>query len=135
MEPPKAPSLWQRPTPPDNQPWTNQTHYVVGLRVTYQNLLYKCLQDHASQADWTPKVTRTLWQHVPDASVVIDPSIAPPNPVIDSLEDGQPRTVGSLAGPDGPEQLVMDEIALQALSDADLQAFNTRWEGVTLAGA
>ena len=132
-EPPNVPALWQRPTPADNQPWTNQTHYTVGLRVTYQNLLYRCQQEHVSQPDWTPNVARTLWTNVPDATIVIDSSITPPDPVIDSFEDGRPRTVGAVGVPgEAPDKLVLEEISLAPMSDADLQAFNTRWGGVTL---
>lgn len=35
--------------------------YSVGDRVQYNGTLYKCIQAHTSQADWTPNVTPALW--------------------------------------------------------------------------
>ena len=35
--------------------------YVVGDRVRYSGKLYKCVQAHTSQADWTPEATPALW--------------------------------------------------------------------------
>ena len=35
--------------------------YVVGDRVRYGNTLYKCVQSHTSQSDWTPDATPALW--------------------------------------------------------------------------
>jgi hypothetical protein len=37
------------------------TEYKVGDRVRYFNLLYKCVQAHTSQPDWTPDVVPALW--------------------------------------------------------------------------
>ena len=33
-------------------------------RVQYDGLLYKCVQSHTSQADWTPSATPALWVQV-----------------------------------------------------------------------
>ena len=33
-------------------------------RVQYHNLLYKCVQSHTSQGDWTPDITPALWTEV-----------------------------------------------------------------------
>ena len=35
--------------------------YSVGDRVQYNGTLYKCIQAHTSQADWTPDATPALW--------------------------------------------------------------------------
>ena len=35
--------------------------YAVGDRVKYNGLLYRCVQAHTSQADWTPDVVPALW--------------------------------------------------------------------------
>lgn len=35
--------------------------YVVGDRVRYNSTLYKCVQAHTAQADWTPDATPALW--------------------------------------------------------------------------
>lgn len=46
--------------------------YEKGDRVRYNGTLYKVLQDHTSQADWTPDITTSLYAKVliPDASVI-----------------------------------------------------------------
>lgn len=48
--------------------WTIK-EYAVGDRVRYGDLLYKCLQNHTSQADWTPDVAVSLWVRVDDPSI------------------------------------------------------------------
>ena len=35
--------------------------YSVGDRVQYNGVLYKCIQSHTAQSDWTPDVTPALW--------------------------------------------------------------------------
>lgn len=35
--------------------------YAVDDRVQYGGILYKCVQAHTSQADWTPDATPALW--------------------------------------------------------------------------
>ena len=41
--------------------WEEGKAYAVGDRVQYNELLYRCVQAHTSQADWTPDVTPALW--------------------------------------------------------------------------
>lgn len=41
--------------------WEVGVDYAVGDRRQYNGLLYKCLQAHKSQADWTPDVAVSLW--------------------------------------------------------------------------
>lgn len=43
--------------------WT-LTSYAVGDRVRYNEKLYKCVQAHTSQTDWTPDATPALWTKV-----------------------------------------------------------------------
>ena len=43
--------------------------YAVGDRVRYEDTLYKCLQAHTSQTDWTPDVAVSLWVRVDDPSI------------------------------------------------------------------
>lgn len=38
--------------------------YVVGDRVLYNNILYKCITAHTSQASWTPAAAPSLWTKV-----------------------------------------------------------------------
>lgn len=43
------------------QPWEEDTAYSVGDRRQYDGLLYRCVQAHTSQEDWTPPVVPALW--------------------------------------------------------------------------
>ena len=42
-------------------PWAENTKYVIGNLRTFGEKLYKCVQNHTSQADWTPDKTPALW--------------------------------------------------------------------------
>ena len=48
--------------------WTIK-EYAVDDRVRYEDTLYKCLQAHTSQTDWTPDVAVSLWVRVDDPSI------------------------------------------------------------------
>ena len=41
--------------------WTTGTAYTVDERIRYNSTLYRCVQAHTSQADWTPDATPALW--------------------------------------------------------------------------
>lgn len=41
--------------------WEPEVDYVIGDRRQYDDLLYRCIQAHTSQADWTPDVVPALW--------------------------------------------------------------------------
>ena len=41
--------------------WQANTLYSIGDRCQYNNLLYRCVQAHTSQADWTPPTVPALW--------------------------------------------------------------------------
>ena len=41
--------------------WAIGRAYAVDDRVQYGGILYKCVQAHTSQADWTPDITPALW--------------------------------------------------------------------------
>ena len=45
-------------------PWQSDKAYALGDRVQYSELLYKCVQAHTSQSDWTPDATPALWVRV-----------------------------------------------------------------------
>lgn len=53
--------------------WNVPADYVVGDRVRYNGLLYKCLQSHTSQATWTPTDAPSLWAQV----LIPDPEVIP----------------------------------------------------------
>ena len=41
--------------------WLASTAYSMSERIRYNGILYRCVQAHTSQADWTPDVTPALW--------------------------------------------------------------------------
>ena len=41
--------------------WAADTAYTAGYKVQHGGTLYKCVQAHTSQADWTPDATQALW--------------------------------------------------------------------------
>ena len=44
--------------------WVVGKAYAVNDRAQYNGTLYKCIQAHTSQADWTPDATQALWKTV-----------------------------------------------------------------------
>lgn len=44
--------------------WATDTAYTADERVSYADKLYRCVQSHTSQADWTPDATPALWTEV-----------------------------------------------------------------------
>ena len=44
--------------------WVADTAYAADDRIRYGEKLYRCVQSHTSQADWTPDVTPALWTEV-----------------------------------------------------------------------
>ena len=50
-------------------PWRTAVQYAAGDRVQYEGNLYKCLQAHTSQPDWTPDAAVSLWVRVDDPSI------------------------------------------------------------------
>lgn len=53
--------------------WDDSAKYETGDRVRFQNILYKCLQDHIAQPTWSPIVTPSLWAKV----LIPDPEVIP----------------------------------------------------------
>lgn len=53
--------------------WNSEHAYAVGDRVRYEDVLYKCLQAHQAQADWTPTDAPSLWARV----LIPDPEVVP----------------------------------------------------------
>ena len=51
------------------EPWVASKAYAVGDIVSYNGLLYRCVQAHTSQADWTPDLTPALWTRIADPTV------------------------------------------------------------------
>ena len=44
--------------------WEAGRPVIVGERLQYEGKLYKCLQEHTTQADWTPDKTPALWKQI-----------------------------------------------------------------------
>lgn len=53
--------------------WDKAGSYAVGDRVTYEGVLYKCLQAHTAQETWTPTAAPSLWAKV----LIPDPDVIP----------------------------------------------------------
>lgn len=52
--------------------WKSGVNYTAGKRLEYNGTIYKVLQDHTSQDDWTPDAAPSLFAKVliPDSSVI-----------------------------------------------------------------
>ena len=52
--------------------WKEEIEYAIGERVIYNDILYKVLIAHTSQATWTPDVSASLFAKVliPDADII-----------------------------------------------------------------
>lgn len=44
--------------------WHTNTAYAIGDRIRYNDTLYKCVQAHTSQDDWTPPTVPALFVEV-----------------------------------------------------------------------
>lgn len=47
-------------------PWAYPVEYKQGNIRQYNGELYRCVQDHTSQEDWTPDKTASLWTKIAD---------------------------------------------------------------------
>ena len=54
--------------------WNEDKSYEIDDRVSYNGVLYKCLQAHTSQSTWIPTDSPSLWAKVliPDPEVIPD---------------------------------------------------------------
>ena len=54
--------------------WNDSAQYEAGDRVRFQNVLYRCLQNHIAQPTWSPIAAPSLWAKVliPDPDVIPD---------------------------------------------------------------
>lgn len=50
-------------------PWAYPVAYAVGNIRQYGGDLYRCVQAHTSQADWTPAAAASLWAKIGDPTV------------------------------------------------------------------
>ena len=54
--------------------WKPDCAYVADERVVFEDVLYRVLMDHVSQADWTPAAAPSLFAKV----LIVDPTIITP---------------------------------------------------------
>lgn len=69
--------------------WETGTAYAINDRRRYGANLYKCVQAHTSQADWTPDATPALWVKV---SVEEWPEFVQPTGAHDAYNTGDKVT-------------------------------------------
>ena len=52
--------------------WKTDVDYAIDQRANYEGIVYKCLQTHTSQSDWTPTAAPSLWTKVliPDSDTI-----------------------------------------------------------------
>ncbi len=50
-------------------PWAENIAYKKGDMRQYDGGLYRCVQAHTSQADWTPDTAASLWTKVSDPAI------------------------------------------------------------------
>lgn len=65
--------------------WAVNKSVIIGERLQYNSVLYKCIQAHITQADWTPDVTPALWVNV---SVEEYPQWVQPTGAADAYQSG-----------------------------------------------
>lgn len=51
--------------------WANATAYAIGNLAGYGGKLYKCVQAHTSQTDWTPPIAVALWVECAPDGVIL----------------------------------------------------------------
>lgn len=49
--------------------WQTGTAYTTGDIRKHNSKLYRCLQDHTSQDDWTPEAAVSLWVQIADPAI------------------------------------------------------------------
>ena len=72
--------------------WVVEHAYVVGERLQYNGVLYRVIQAHTSQADWTPDITPALFVVV---SLDEWPEFVQPTGVHDAYNKGDKVTFNS----------------------------------------
>ena len=50
--------------------WKEDTSYAVDARIRYDDQLYKVVQAHTSQTDWTPDITPALYTPVAEPGTI-----------------------------------------------------------------
>lgn len=67
--------------------WTYPVAYAVGAIVLKDSKLYRCLQAHSSQEDWTPESFASLWKEIGDPGVEY-PAWSQPVGAVDAYATG-----------------------------------------------
>ncbi len=75
--------------------WEADKPMPIGYKVSYEGSLFEVIQEHTSQADWTPKVAKSLFKVVQvEATGSIDDPIAWESGMV--LEEGKYYTEGGV---------------------------------------
>ena len=70
--------------------WAEDTAYAVGDRVRHEDVLYRCVQAHTSQAGWEPSNTPALWTRTTPEGVI--PEWVQPTGAQDAYQTGDKVT-------------------------------------------
>lgn len=71
--------------------WEEGVTYSEGNRVKYKDKLYKVLQDHTSQSDWTPDTASSLFVEISDPNIEY-PEFVQPTGAHDAYAKGEKVT-------------------------------------------
>jgi len=52
--------------------WSADTDYMIDQRVSYDGKLYRCVQAHTSQDNWTPDTVPALWTRIAPPETIIE---------------------------------------------------------------
>lgn len=59
------------------KPWSASSHYTMGARCRFQDVVYECRQEHDALENYKPDLTPALWERldVDNSGSAIDPII------------------------------------------------------------
>ena len=73
--------------------WAEGVTYAIGDRVRHEDVLYRCVQAHTSQAGWEPDATPALWTRTTPEGVI--PEWVQPTGAQDAYQTGDKVTHNS----------------------------------------
>lgn len=75
----------QSPSQSGQTTWVTNYNYTVGTKVTFNGVVYVCIQPHTSLAHWTPDSTASLWSKTTGTPTVVSgpppPTVVMPTPI------------------------------------------------------
>ena len=76
--------------------WAEDVAYEMGVRVRYDGVLYKCVQNHTSRSDWNPADAISLWTVVLNPDPEIIPDWVQPISTNPYMKDDKVRHIGKI---------------------------------------